>query len=155
MTEGELKKLLAEAEQNPKRLAAAVSGVAEDVLRRKPAPEKWCIQEIVGHLADSEIVFAYRIRQVLADKEPKFAPIDQDAWAKHLGYMQASVPELVAQFGLERHHNLRLLRRVKMEDLGKSGFHPERNKQVTLEEIVRYWVGHGPNHLAQIEKLKR
>ena len=155
MTSAELKKLLVDAEQDPKRLAAAVSGVAEDVLRRKPAPGKWCIQEIVGHLADSEIVFAYRIRQVLADKEPRFAPIDQDAWAEHLGYMEASVPELVAQFGLERHHNLRLLRRAKVEDFGKSGFHPEKNKQVTLEEIVRYWSGHGPNHLAQIEKLKR
>ena len=155
MTSAELKKLLAEAEQDPKRLAAAVSGVPEATLRRKPAPGKWCIQEIVGHLADSEIVFAYRIRQVLADREPKFAPIDQEAWAEHLGYMEASIPELVAQFGLERHHNLRLLRRVRPEDFAKSGFHPERNKQVTLEEIIRSWTEHGPNHLAQIERLKK
>ena len=155
MTPSELKKLLAEAEQDPKRLAAAVSGVPETILRTKPAPDKWCMQEIVGHLADSELVFADRFRQVLADKEPKFAPIDQDAWAAHLGYLEASVPELVAQFGLERHHNLRLLRRVQVEDLTKSGFHPERNKQVALEEMIRYWVAHGPNHLAQIEKLKK
>ena len=65
------------------------------------------------------------------------------------------MPELVAQFGLERHHNLRLLRRVQVEDLTKSGFHPELNKQVALEEMIRYWVAHGPNHLAQIEKLKK
>jgi uncharacterized damage-inducible protein DinB len=154
MTADELKKLIAEAEQDPKRLAAAVSGLPEAVLRRKPAPGKWCIQEIVGHLADSEIVFAYRIRQVLADKDPKFAPIEQDDWAEHLGYMEATVPELIAQFGMERHHNLRLLRRVKLEDLRKSGFHPERDRQVTLEEILKYWVAHGPNHLAQIERLK-
>ncbi len=155
MTPSELKKFLAEAEQDPKRLAAAVSGVPETILRSKPVPGKWCMQEIVGHLADSELVFAYRFRQVLADKEPKFAPIDQDAWAAHLGYLEASVPELVAQFGLERHHNLRLLRRVQIGDLSKSGFHPERNKQVTLEEMIRYWAAHGPNHLAQIERLKK
>ena len=154
MTPSELKKLLSEAEQDPKRLAAAVSGVPETILRSKPAPGKWCIQEIVGHLADSEIVFAFNFRQLLADKEPKLASIDQDAWAEHLGYMEASIPELVAQFGLERHHNLRLLRRVQADDLNKSGFHPERNKQVTLEEIIRYWAGHVPNHLAQIERLK-
>lgn len=155
MSPAELKKLLSEAEQDPKRLAAAVSGVPETILRGKLAPRKWCIQEIVGHLADSELVFAYRFRQVLADNEPKFAPIDQDAWAAHLGYMEASIPELIAQFGLERHHNLRLLRRVQIADMGKSGFHPERNKHVTLEEMIRYWVEHGPNHLAQIEKLKK
>jgi len=39
MTADEVKKLIAEAEQDPKRLAAAVSGVPETVLKRKPAPE--------------------------------------------------------------------------------------------------------------------
>lgn len=155
MTADELKKLIAEAEQDPKRLATAVSGVPDAVLRRKPAPDKWSIHEIVGHLADSEIVFAYRIRQVLADKDPKFAPIDQDAWAAHLGYTEAAIPELIAQFGVNRFHSLRLLRRIRPEDLEKSGFHPERNRQVSLAEIVQYWVGHGPNHFAQIERLKK
>ncbi len=155
MNADELKKLIAEAEQDPKRLATAVTGVPEAVLKRKPAPEKWSIHEIVGHLADVEIIFGYRIRQVLADKDPKFAPVDQDAWAEHLGYMEAAIPELIAQFGVNRYHSLRLLRRIQVEDLEKSGFHPEKNRQVTLEEIVQYWVGHGPNHFAQIERLKK
>ena len=155
MTAEELKKLIAEAEQDPKRLAAAVSGVPETVLKCKPAPEKWSIHEIVGHLADAEILFSYRIRQVLADKDPNFSPMDQDAWAQKLGYLDAAIPELIAQFGVNRFHNLRLLRRMPLEDLSKSGFHPERNRQVTLEEIIQYWVGHGPNHFAQIERLKK
>ncbi len=155
MNADELKKLIAEAEQDPKRLATAVTGVPEAVLKRKPAPEKGSIHEIVGHLADVEIIFGYRIRQVLADKDPKFAPVDQDAWAEHLGYMEAAIPELIAQFGVNRYHSLRLLRRIQVEDLEKSGFHPEKNRQVTLEEIVQYWVGHGPNHFAQIERLKK
>ncbi len=155
MTADELKRLIAEAEQDPKRLAAAVSGVPEPLLKRKPAPDKWSIHEIVGHLADAELIFAYRFRQILADKDPKFAPIDQDAWAERLGYTEAAIPELIAQFGVNRFHNLRLLRRVGLEAFGKSGFHPERNRQVTLEEMFQYWVGHGPNHLAQIERLKK
>ncbi len=155
MTADELKKLIAEAEQDPKRLATAVSGVPEAVLQRKPAPGKWCIHEIVGHLADAEILFSYRIRQVLADKDPTFSPMDQDAWAAKLGYMEAAIPELIAQFGVNRFHNLRLLRRAQLQDFDKSGFHPDRNRQVTLDEIIKYWVGHGPNHFAQIERLKK
>jgi uncharacterized damage-inducible protein DinB len=155
MTAEHLKKLIAEAEQDPKRLATAVSGVPEAVLQRKPAPGKWSIHEIVGHVADAEIIFGYRIRQVLADKDPKFAPIDQDAWTANLGYTEAAIPELIAQFGVNRFHNLRLLRRIGVADLEKSGFHPEKSKQVTLAEIVQYWVGHGPNHFAQIERLKK
>jgi uncharacterized damage-inducible protein DinB len=155
MTADQIKTLITEAEQDPKRLAAAVSGIPESTLNRKSSPDKWSIHEIVGHLADAEIIVAYRFRQVLADKDPKFAPIDQDAWTQTLGYTEASIPELIAQFGVNRFHNLRILRRATPEAFAKSGYHPERNRQVTLEEMFQYWVNHGPNHIAQIERLKK
>src|SRR5207245_2693483 len=86
MTEAELKKHLEAAEKSPKQIAAAVSGLPEETLRYKP-PGKWCILEILGHLADMEIMYAYRMRQILADKKPVIAPIDQNEWANHLGYI--------------------------------------------------------------------
>jgi hypothetical protein len=155
MTEAELKKHLEAAEKSPKEIAAAVSGLPDKVLRFKPAPEKWCILEILAHLADMEILYAYRIRQMLADKQPVIAPIDQDDWARNLGYLESSPPELVALYGLNRHHNLRLLRRMKPRDLEKSAFHPEYKQDVTVATMVERLAAHGPNHLAQIEQLKK
>ena len=155
MTEAELKKHLETAEKSPKEIAAAVSGLAPEVLRRKPAPDKWSILEILGHLADIEIVYGYRLRQMLADEKPVIAPMNQDAWAKHLGYTEMSAPELVAAYGLNRHGNLRLLRRLKPSDLEKSAFHPEHKKYVTVANLVEMMAGHGASHLTQIEKLKR
>src|SRR6202040_2914401 len=108
MTESEVKKHLEAAEKSPKQIAAGVSGLPEKTLRYKPTPDKWCILEILAHLADIEIVYGYRLRQMLADEKPVIAPMDQDAWAKSLGYLDASAPELVALYGLNRHHNLRL-----------------------------------------------
>ena len=155
MTEAELKKHLEAAEKSPKEIAAAVSGLSPDVLHYKPAPDKWSILEILGHLADIEIVYAYRLRQMLADEKPVIAPMDQDAWARNLGYTEIAAPELVALYGLNRHHTLRLLRRLKPADLEKSAFHPELQKQVTVARLVEQMSGHGANHLAQIEKLKK
>ena len=155
MTEAELKKHLEAAEKSPKEIAAAVSGLPPATLRYKPAPEKWSILEILGHLADIEIVYAYRLRQMLADEKPVIAPMDQDAWARNLGYMDTPAPELVALYGLNRHHNLRLLRRLKPADLEKSAFHPEHQKDVTVARLIEMMAGHGTNHLEQIERLKR
>jgi DinB superfamily len=155
MTEAEFKKHLDAAEKSPKEIAAAVSGLPDKVLRYKPSPNKWSILEILAHLADMEILYAYRIRQMLADKKPVIAPIDQDDWAHHLGYMESVPAELVALYGLNRHHNLRLLRRLRPGDLEKSAFHPEYNKNVTVAEMVERMGGHGANHLQQIERLKR
>ena len=70
MTEAELKKHLEAAEKSPKEIAAAVSGLSPAVLRYQLRnPQKWCILEILAHLADIEIVYGYRLRQMLAGRE--------------------------------------------------------------------------------------
>src|SRR5580693_8781479 len=150
-----MKKHLDVAEKSPKQIAAAVLGLPEKTVRYKPSPDKWCIREILGHLADMEILYAYRLRQMLADQDPVIAPIDQDDWSKNLGYLESSPPELVALYGLNRHAAVRLLRRLKAEDLQKSARHPELDHPVTVGDYVGMMSKHGPNHLHQIERLKK
>lgn len=154
MTESEVENHLEAAEKSPKLVAAAVSGLPEKVLRFKPAPDKWCIHEILGHLADVEIVYAYRLRQMLADKKPVIAPINVDDWARNLDYLGTPPAELVALYGLNRHANLRLLQRLK-PDLEKSAYHPETKKDFTVAQLVERLGTHGASHLAQIERLKK
>ena len=155
MTEAEIKKHLDAAEKSPKEIAAAVSGLSERVLRYKPAPDKWCVLEVLGHLADIEIVYGYRLRQMLADAKPAIAPMDQDAWARNLNYMKSAPAELVAFYGLARHYNLRLLRTLDAAAYSKSAFHPEMQRQFSVAELVERMGGHGAGHLEQIEKLKK
>jgi uncharacterized damage-inducible protein DinB len=154
MTEAEFKKHLDEAEKSPRQVAIAVLGISDKVLRYKPAMDKWSILEILGHLADIEIVYAYRLRQMLADEKPVIAAMDQDAWANRLGYMQSSPAELVALYGLNRHANVQLLRRLKPEHLEKAAYHPELQKNVSVAEMVEKMSAHGVSHVEQIEKLK-
>lgn len=154
MTEAELNDHLHAAEKSPKEIAAAVSGLSDRMLRYKPAPEKWCVLEILGHLADVEIIYGYRLRQMLADTKPVIAPLDQNAWARNLNYLDCPPSELVAFYGLGRHHNVRLLRTLKASDLSKSAFHPEMQREMTVADLVERMGGHGASHLQQIEKLK-
>ena len=155
MTDAEIKKLLDAAEKSPKEIALAVSGLPDKVLRYKPSPDKWCVLEILAHLADMEIVLGYRMRQMLADEKPVIAPLDQDAWARNLHYMDTPPAELVAFYGIARHHNLRLLKRATAADLKKSAHHPEFQREMTVAEIIERIGVHGANHLQQIEKLKQ
>lgn len=154
MTEQEFKKHLDAAEKSPKEIAAAVSGLPEMVLRYKPSPDKWCVLEVLGHLADVEIVYGYRLRQMLADTKPVIAPIDQDAWAQKLNYLDSPPSELVAFYALARHHNLRLLRGLDAADLSKSAFHEGTKRDMTVADLVERMSSHGTAHLQQIEKLK-
>lgn len=154
MTEAQFQSHIEAAEKSPRDIAAAVSGLSDKVLRHKPSPDKWCVLEILGHLADVEIVYGYRLRQMLADNKPIIAPLDQNAWARNLNYLNSPASELVAFYELARQHNLRLLRTLKACDLSKSAFHPEIQRNVTVADLVERMRGHGATHLQQIERLK-
>jgi hypothetical protein len=155
MSSEELIPKLEAAERSPEEIAAAVAGLSDRVLGYKPAPDKWCILEILAHLADIEIVYGYRMRQMLADKEPVIAPIDQDDWATNLRYIERPAAESLDLYRAGRLANIRLLRQVGLANLDKGAFHPERQRKVTVREIMEMLLGHGPNHLAQIERLKQ
>ena len=75
-------------------------------------------------------------------------------WARNLG-PETPPAELVALYGLNRHANLRLLRRLKPADLARSAFHPELQREVTVAEMIEKMSGHGAGHLQQIERLKK
>lgn len=155
MTEQELKKTLDVAEKEPQKIATAVSGLPEKVLNFKPTPDKWSIREILAHLADVELVYGFRMRQMLSENSSTITPMNQDAWAQKMGYNETSAPESIAQFGLLRRSNLRLLRRIKPADLKRGAFHPEIQRELTLEELLGRIAKHGSSHLEQIEKLKK
>ncbi len=111
--------------------------------------------QVLCHLADIEIVYGYRMRQVIADRAPTFGPFEPDDWARNLGYTEVAPEEALTLYRTVRRGNLRLLRRLAAGDLVKGGFHPEQNRQVPLAEFIERLAGHDPNHLGQIETLKR
>ncbi|HXP46349.1 MAG TPA: DinB family protein [Terriglobales bacterium] len=155
MTDHELREKIDAIERGPALVAAAATGVDDRTLRYKPAPDKWCILEILGHLADIEVLYGYRMRQMMADREPAIAPIDQNDWARNLGYLEGAAPDFLAAFQSARRANVRLLRRLRPADLQKGAFHPEKGRKVTLEELVGMLFVHDPNHAGQIERLKQ
>lgn len=154
MTDHELREKIDVIERGPALVAAAARGVDDRALRYKPAPDKWCILEILGHLADIEVLYGYRMRQMIADREPTLAPIDQDDWARNLGYMEGVPSDFLAAYQAARRANVRLLRRLEATDLDKGAFHPEKGRKVTLEELLGMMFVHDPNHAGQIERLK-
>jgi hypothetical protein len=115
-----------------------------------PAPGKWSPREILCHLADCEMVFAFRLRQTLAEPHHVIQPFDQDLWAAH--YSAYDVESALAVFTAVRDFNVKLIRSLPPEALSKPVSHPERGT-MTFETIVETMGGHDLNHLVQIEKI--
>jgi hypothetical protein len=114
------------------------------------APGKWPARAIICHLADSEVAFAFRLRQVLAEPYHTIQPFDQDAWAKSYSSLPASAAW--EAFSSLRRWNMTLLDTVSTADLSKRLTHPERG-EMTFQVVIETMAGHDLNHLGQIEKI--
>lgn len=117
-----------------------------------PAPGKWSAREIVCHLADCEMVFAYRLRQTLAEDHHVIQPFDQEKWAAT--YFAYPMDAALAVFRGVRDWNLAFLRSVPPDAQGKLVTHPERG-EMTFTTIVETMAGHDLNHLGQLEVIAR
>jgi hypothetical protein len=132
------------------KLAAHASRLGSEGLRRSPAPGKWSAAAIFCHLADCEIVFAYRLRQALAEPYHVIQPFDQDIWA--VQYESRDPPAALAVFAATRQWNVALIASMTEADLAKKLTHPERG-EMTIETVVETMAGHDLNHLAQLERI--
>lgn len=145
--------LLAEA---PGRLAAAVAGLSDADARRPEPPAKWSALAILRHLADSEIVYGYRMRTIVAAEPGMLPPIagyDQDAWASRLHYDAGSIADALADHAAMRGMTMRWIGTLSPDERSRAGQHSERGRE-SVERIIRLLAGHDLNHENQILRVR-
>jgi hypothetical protein len=125
----------------------------DESLSRPEAPGKWSIRQVLRHLADGEIVFAYRVRMVLGQDRPGLTGYDQDGWAERLGYEAADVEEALDEITLLRRGTLRLVENASPEDMERVGLHSERGEE-SLGLLVKLAAGHDLVHTRQIRRIR-
>lgn len=138
----------------PEKLAALVDGLTPAQLARRPAPDKWSIQELVAHLAEDELVGAYRLRMVLSSPGTALQAFDQDVWARTGRYNDRDVRSSLELFRVLRHANLDLLRSLSAEQWDMYGVHAERGVE-SVRDMAMHFAGHDINHFRQIEAIRQ
>jgi DinB family protein len=146
------KQPLAVQAATPKKLERIIQGVPTAKLRKRPAPDKWSVNEILAHLADSEIVVGFRMRLILDSPGSPIVAVDQDSWVASGHYEKRDPRKSVEQFRVVREANLALLKSLTPQQWKHYGMHSERGQE-TIEHIVRLYAGHDVNHLQQIERI--
>ena len=136
----------------PAKLARLLKSVSPAKTRKRPAPGKWSIAEIVAHIADTELVGGYRIRAILGAPGSQVIGFDQDVWVTALHYDQRNVRKSLEQYRVLREANLAMLKTLAPEQWKHHGIHNERGTE-TIETIVRMFAGHDLNHFRQIERI--
>ncbi|HEU4993809.1 MAG TPA: DinB family protein [Gemmatimonadaceae bacterium] len=117
-------------------------------LDRTYGPGKWSVRIILNHLADSEVVFHYRIKRVLSQPNQVIWATAQDDWARALDYATAPLDLAQRVYVANREAIIHLAGRYpRSREI--SFVHSEMGLRTLADEFEKV-AWHNRNHLDQI-----
>jgi DinB superfamily len=127
-------------------------GLPQATLRRPEKPGKWSLIQVVQHLADSELVIAFRTRMVLSQDRPVLQAYDQDRWASEFRYGEIELSQALDQLRGLRSADLHLWSRLSPAQLKREGMHTERGPE-SVAQLIRLIAAHDLVHRRQIDRI--
>jgi DinB superfamily len=147
-------KFIAEIEQTPAAIRAAVQGFGDQQLDTPYRDGGWTVRQVVHHVPDSHMNAYVRFKLALTENEPTIKPYAQDLWAKLDDSKSAPIGASLAL--LENLHSrwVCLLRSLNEDDWKRTFRHPELGL-VPLEKNLALYAWHGKHHTAHITELRK
>lgn len=138
------------------------AALLRDVIARTPAnawdatpiPGTWSIRQVLCHLADGEIVYADRMKRVIAEDNPTFFEADPDQFVPALFCETRDWEAEMSVIDATRCHMLPILRSCTDDDFRRGGVHSLDGPMDLLTLLSRI-TGHIPHHLVFIEQKLR
>jgi hypothetical protein len=145
--------LIARYAEGPAAVAAALDGITDEELDRRPKPGEWTAREIVHHLADSETNSYIRLRRLFAEDGPAIVGYDQDGWAQELGYARRPIEQPLAVFNAVRASSSELLASTDAAAFDRAGTHDEHGTY-SVDTWLELYAAHAHDHADQIRQAR-
>jgi hypothetical protein len=152
MSAGDRKRLLARYRDGADEVDAALAGITEEELDRRPAPGDWTAREVVHHLADSEATAYVRLRRLVAEDEPVIQGYDEPEYARRLHY-DRPIASSLAVLRAVRQGSLDLLESLSEAEWGRTGTHSESGAY-SVDRWLEIYASHSHDHAIQIREAR-
>ena len=151
------RKLIEEYETGGDSLRKAIDGLSKPELLALPSKDAgiglWSIQQVVIHLMDSDLIWAARMKSIIAEDHPRILGYDESKFAANLFYAEQDAERTVRILDLNRRQFAKVLKKLPDSAFQRSGQHNERGT-ITLEQSVRGMVEHLQHHLKFIAQKR-
>lgn len=102
--------VLDELERSGEATRGLLEGFGEEGAGLRYAPDKWSVKQVLGHVRDSERVFAYRALSFARGEAAPLPGYDQDAYVAQAGDDRRTLADLLDEHASVRRASLTLLR---------------------------------------------
>ncbi len=146
--------LLHDIKMLPAKLEYAIQDLDSHQLETPYRPGGWTVKQLIHHIADSHINAYIRYKLGLTEQNPTIKPYDQDAWAQ-----LSDTENLPVNISLTLLHSLharwyQLMYGMAEDQWQRTVYHPERQKTLSLWELLKSYSWHSRHHTAHITNLR-
>lgn len=114
------------------------------------APDKWSIRQVVGHIEDSERVFAYRALSIARGEQQPLPGFDEKAWMLTAPFDSSTLRQRTESFGFVRRSTIELFRSLDDEAWERSGV--ANNNPISVRALAYIVAGHERHHLGVLRE---
>ena len=108
------------------------------------APDKWTVKEVIGHLADTERIFAYRALRISRGDTTPMEGFEQDDYVRTGGFNDRTLADMAEEFAQVRAATIALLRGIKEEAWQARG--AANKNEVSVRALAWITAGHELHH---------
>lgn len=142
--------VIATLEQQARDTQALLGGLAADKAAYRYAPGKWSVREVLGHMTDSERVFAYRALSFARGDGAELPGFDEGEYAQAAGFERVALQDLLADFAAVRAATLALFRRLDAPAWERRGV--ANGAGVSVRALAWILAGHERHHVAVLRE---
>lgn len=120
-------------------------GISDTQADSRYAPGKWSIKEVVGHVVDTERIFAYRALRFARNDRTPLPGFEQEGYVRHAAFGDVRLSDLACEFEHVRRGNLFLFRNLDAAAWARSGV--ASNGEVSVRALAYIIAGHELHHV--------
>jgi hypothetical protein len=109
------------------------------------APGKWSIRELVGHMIDTERIFAYRALRFARNDKTPLSGYEQDHYINNASFDAYPLGELAGEFESVRRASLFMFKHLDQEAWKRRGLANE--SEVSVRALAYIIAGHELHHM--------
>lgn len=124
---------------------ALLRGLTEERGAHRYGAGKWSVKQVVGHVVDTERIFAYRALAIARGERQPLPGMDQDEYMAGADFDARTLASLTDEFEAVRRGNVLMLRGLGAEAWARRG--TASDNEVTVRALAHIMAGHETHHI--------
>jgi DinB family protein len=142
--------ILAALENGRRQMMLVLCGRDEADGNFRYSPDKWSAKELLGHVCDTERIFAYRALRISRGDQTPMEGFEQDDYVRNGPFARRPLGELIEDYIAVRRATLTLLRNLDEVAWARRGVANKNN--VTVRALAYIIAGHELHHRTILEE---